>query len=395
MLFTLEALRAKHGDSLILHYGPPEKPSFIVIDGGPSGVYNNSLKPRLLQVKEKWSPTKALPLGMIMVSHLDDDHINGVLQMTGDVLKQKNKGHEPDFDIEALWNNTFDDLIGNAQDAAFEPLAAHVQDAGAVGALPAGVSLSQPGLGVIASVGQGRTLRDHAEGLDLRVNDPFPRLVQARAKGKTVVELGDGLKFTVIGPREARIKKLWEEWDKELEKLKKAGKLGTQQALAEAAAYVDKSVFNLSSIVVLAECGGKRMLLSGDARGDHILEGFEAAKLLTGGKLHVDLLKLPHHGSNRNVELKFFQQVTADHYVVSGDGEYGNPDTETLEMISEARGGEMFTLHLTYRTGVKGIGPRLEKHFGDEKKKGKKYGVVFREDDILSLRVDLLDPVTY
>ena len=33
-LFTLEAVRAKHGDSLILHYGPEDAPRFILIDGG-------------------------------------------------------------------------------------------------------------------------------------------------------------------------------------------------------------------------------------------------------------------------------------------------------------------------------------------------------------------------
>ena len=32
-VFTLEALQAAHGDSLILHYGPLNKPRFIVIDG--------------------------------------------------------------------------------------------------------------------------------------------------------------------------------------------------------------------------------------------------------------------------------------------------------------------------------------------------------------------------
>ena len=65
---------------------------------------------------------------------------------------------------------------------------------------------------------------------------------------------------------------------------------------------MDKSVFNLSSIVVLADSGGRRMLLTGDARGDHVLDGIEAAGLFKDDRLHVDLLKLPHHGSDRNVD---------------------------------------------------------------------------------------------
>ena len=43
--------------------------------------------------------------------------------------------------------------------------------------------------------------------------------------------------------------------------------------LAELAAFSDSSVANLSSIVVLAECGGKTMMLTGDARGDDIISG--------------------------------------------------------------------------------------------------------------------------
>jgi hypothetical protein len=34
--------------------------------------------------------------------------------------------------------------------------------------------------------------------------------------------------------------------------------------------------------------------------------------------------------------------------VFSGNGEYGNPERETLQMLLDARGGEEFTIHCTY-----------------------------------------------
>ena len=81
------------------------------------------------------------------------------------------------------------------------------------------------------------------------------------------------------------------------------------------------------------------MLLTGDARGDKILEGLELVGLLKqGGTLHVDVLKVPHHGSANNLEPDFFERITADHYVFSGDGEHGNPERESLEMLLRARG---------------------------------------------------------
>ena len=98
-----------------------------------------------------------------------------------------------------------------------------------------------------------------------------------------------------------------------------------------------------------AVISAQTMLLTGDARGDKILEGLELAGLLKPkGTMHVDLLKVPHHGSANNMETKFFKRVTADHYVFSGDGEHGNPERETLEVLFEARGDEPFVMHFTY-----------------------------------------------
>ena len=131
---------------------------------------------------------------------------------------------------------------------------------------------------------------------------------------------------------------LQEQHDKWLRAQKEKKKKSPEAALA---AFVDKSVPNLSSIVVLAELGGKSMLLTGDARGDKILEGMELSGLLEkGGKKHVDLLKVPHHGSDNNMETIFFERVPADHYVFSGDGEHGNPERATLQMLLDARGAD-------------------------------------------------------
>jgi beta-lactamase superfamily II metal-dependent hydrolase len=107
---------------------------------------------------------------------------------------------------------------------------------------------------------------------------------------------------------------------------------------------------NLSSLVLIAACNGKKMLLTGDARGDKILEGLElVGALKTRGTMHVDMLKMPHHGSDRNMETAFLRRIRADHYVFSGNGEHGNPECSTLEMLLEARGSKAaYTVHLTY-----------------------------------------------
>jgi beta-lactamase superfamily II metal-dependent hydrolase len=376
MLYTLEALEAKHGDALLLHFGSTPQPQLIVIDGGPSGVFNKTLRNRLNLLRAARSPNDPMVIRMLMVSHIDDDHINGVLQLTKRLDELRAQKKPLPYNLLTLWHNSFDDLLGNSADALATNLKAAVKAVSVGSAMPPNLPIQRHSALVLASVRQGRELRNHATTLSLNVNEGFDGLVMVPEGHKSkALSLGGGLSFTVLGPREARVRDLQEKWDKEIKKL----------GVARQAAFVDQSVFNLSSIIVLAKAGGRTMLLTGDARGDDILEGLKHAKLLKDGTCHVDLLKIPHHGSDHNVSTEFFRQVTADHYVVSGNGEHGNPELATLKMLSEARGQDVFSLYLTNEE------PRLTAFFQAEKAAGKKYKAVFRKDDALSVRVDLGD----
>jgi hypothetical protein len=390
MIFTLEALQALHGDSLILHYGPTEQPRFILIDGGPDTVFETQLGPRLDALRARWAPGEALPLQMVMVSHIDDDHINGVLALTS-LLAEAKADHQPaPYRVMRLWHNSFDDVLGNAGEEIVSTLGASTTAAAVAAAMPAGVSIEPDVAAVVASVAQGRQLRDHARRLDLvPVNAPFKGLVMAPEAGGVSFAWGNGLSLTVVNPDERRVRNLQKKWD---EAVKAARARGDAAALA--AAYTDRSVYNLSSIVVLAELGGKRMLLTGDARGDDILAGLGAAGRLTDDRIEVDVLKLPHHGSDRNVDTDFFRRIIARHYVVSADGEYDNPEIATFQMISQARRDDDFTLHLTNRDGKNDPGKPLTAFF-DKELRTRTYKVAFRDVTAPSLKVDLLDAVAY
>jgi glyoxylase-like metal-dependent hydrolase (beta-lactamase superfamily II) len=386
MLFTLEALPARHGDALLLHYGDPRRPRLIVIDGGPRGVYKKSLKPRLEALRESRTPDGALPIQLLMVSHIDDDHIQGVLELTGEMIERQDDEQPQLWKIRKLWHNSFDDILGNHSDDLFHAAEARVGAAGFGEEVPPDLPVSREAALVLANVPQGRELRQNAGKLAIRANQPFENLVLATGEP---VDFGDGLSFRVLGPAPSQVQALQEDWDKQLKKK------GLAEP-AQAAAYLDQSVYNLSSIVVLAEAGGRTMLLTGDARGDHVLEYLEAAGLFDqDGRIHVDLLKLPHHGSHHNVGDDFFERITADHYVASGDGGYDNPELETFEMISRVRGEGDFTVHVTYplaefRSGYKHL-KTLKAFLTKEAEKGKSYKVRFRSAGEKSVVIDLGD----
>jgi hypothetical protein len=189
-------------------------------------------------------------------------------------------------------------------------------------------------------------LRRYVDALGYSLNPFFDngeKLVLAT--GKNSVPMDHGLTFTVVGPMEPELQALREKHQKWLKDLAKEGKTPDDVL----AAYADDSVTNLSSIVVLAEVAGSKILLTGDALGKKILEGLELVELIPkGGTLEVDILKVPHHGSSNNLEIDFFQHIVAKHYVFSGNGEHGNPERESLEMLLAARGDADYEVHLTY-----------------------------------------------
>lgn len=381
-MLILEALRAKYGDALLLHYGTAAKPRLAVIDGGPPGVFADALKPRLDEIREERGLDEETPLDidLMMVSHIDEDHIAGLLQMVRKIKDLRDAKEPVPWRIRRFWLNSFDDILGN-QDAAVAS-AASVMTPASLGDV-----LQPEGSLVLASVGQGRDLRNLLTALNLNGNAPFQGMVLA---GHAPITL-DNLKLTVVAPSRENLAALQEDWDKEIKPILKKEK--DAAARARIASYVDSSVYNLSSLVVLVESQKKKILLTGDGRGDHTLQGLEKAGLLDAkGRIEVDVLKMPHHGSIRDIDLDYLQRIRAKHFVFSADGKFSNPDLDTLKLLSQARPDDAFTIHLTYpadRFNVPAIGKAISKFFAAEKAAGRKYKVQARKTDDLSFRLEL------
>jgi hypothetical protein len=374
-VFTLEALQAAHGDCLLLHYGNSAAPRLIVIDGGPSSIYKATLSPRLNQIRASRGGGM-MEIRMVMVSHIDDDHITGILDMFADLRKAATAKQSLPYDILTLWHNSFGDLVS--------ALPAEVQH---LTSARASKPIARESQMVVASVPQGIALRREATALSLNVNSGFDGLVSYSA-GESAIDIGQGLSFTVMGPRKAEIDALQVKWADEVKRAReKAAKQASQEAELDmlAAAFVDKSVTNLSSIVVLAEFQGKTILLTGDARGDLIIESLRDMRRLKNGKIKIDVLKVPHHGSERDVAKSFFETVVADHYVFSANGKYSNPDVNTFKLLFAARPKEKYTLWLT--NDVKEINRSV--------KRIKPPSVVLkiRSGAALSLKIDLCEPL--
>lgn len=310
-MFRLHAINAFFGDALLLEYGTTANPLFLLVDGGPPKTWSLHLEAVLRQVKQR-----GCDLELVMLSHVDNDHVIGLV----DYFAELQAGTAGLPAAKALWHNSFNDALdpGGALEDRFQNMMTGVR-AQAMGSAAIAVN----------GITEGNSLRLKALALGVPINP-------GTAGGLITVDSAgapwqsDDLTLQVVGPTQANLDSLRGEWKKWLDEHE-----GDVDPYVMANA--DRSLPNLSSIMVLAEANGKRVLLTGDGRSDHLLDGLGQAGLLDAqGALHVDVLKLAHHGSDRNVTKTFFRKVTANVYVASADGTNDNPDLATLIWIVEA-----------------------------------------------------------
>jgi beta-lactamase superfamily II metal-dependent hydrolase len=328
----VELLAAGHGDSVLLEYGSPAAPARILVDAGPATAYP-AVRERLARV-----PPERRRLDLLVVTHVDADHVEGVVKLLNDA--------DLAVEVGELWFNGYQHL----PDGELGPVQGEM-----VGALASHRSIAWN------TAFGGRAVKREP-------GRPLPR-----------VELPGGLSITVLAPSDRELERLRREWERACDRAgltpgsvadalvllgqtRRLNPLDTYldtrvdaasdlEALAAATSDLDRSAPNASSIVLLVEYAGRRVLLAGDSTPDALvpaLERLAAERDLS--RLRLDAFKLPHHASRNNVTRELLRLVDADRSLVSTDGKhFGHPDDEAIArvIVDGPRGG---TLVFNYRT---------------------------------------------
>lgn len=314
-MFKLHVVQAQYGDSLLLEYGTATSPRFMLIDGGPPMTYQQHLRAVLEDIVQTGK------LDLVALSHVDADHIIGLLDYFAELRTENGAGTLPA--VKGLWHNSFARAIDPSGEIRSRLQGLMTVEAASV--------MAHAGM-AINGIAEGNSLRLAAQTLQIPINSGFPDDLILVDTATDPVKFGN-LRLQIVGPTQANLDALQKQWEEWLEKHEEAINSGDPFLMANS----DRSVPNLSSIMFLAKADGKTILFTGDGRSDHLLQGLGQAGLLDeDGKLHIDVLKLPHHGSNRNMTKKFFKAVTADTYVASANGRDDNPDLATLIWLVEA-----------------------------------------------------------
>src|SRR5262245_62471806 len=181
MLFSLDVMRARKGDCLMLHFGKPNDPNLGIIDGGPRQVYAPHLKPRIEQIRKARHLTAQKPLlvDLLMVSHVDDDHIQGILDLTRELITAEDD-HKPQLlQVLSFWHNSFENIIDSTPDELTAQFKTQFGPASTAGD-PSDLTLDEETtsdeettvstLKVLASIEQGAKLRSDAKRLQWPLN---------------------------------------------------------------------------------------------------------------------------------------------------------------------------------------------------------------------------------
>jgi beta-lactamase superfamily II metal-dependent hydrolase len=363
----LNVFPSDKGDCLLLTSSDGQK---ILIDGGMRASYKQFVAAQLARLASKG-------LDLVYVSHIDSDHIGGILQLMDDLVAWRRYDYQvtndnSDFPMprvprppkpQVIWHNSFKDQLQDNQGQIEEQLVANLSilsaDPQVIGEDLAGLGQSTSDL--VSSVREGLVLssRVSAHQLGIKVNPQFGGQTILAEDAPAPIALGR-LSISVIGPLKADLEKLREEWNdwlarnqqtterirKELEDDPSFQMLGEGMKLLSyvrgfANALGERGMVttpNLASLMLYVKEGKKTLLLTGDGHSQDILKGLRMRGLLdSDGKLHVNVLKVQHHGSEFNIEEDFIRRVTADQYIFCGNGAHHNPDLEVLETMVRER----------------------------------------------------------
>ena len=319
----IKILKAFHGDCILIKtFDAQGSPYNILVDGGTSKTFEQSLRQELSDIKI---------IHLLVLTHIDSDHIGGLIRF-----------FQSDFfdeiTIEKYWINGPNLLrISSGEETSF----------GQGKALEGFIDEKEPkdNLEEI-SFGQGKTL----EGL-IYEKEPKDKWEDQVYIGSHF-ELAAGINCKILSPTKEILNSLYQKWPElEVEKVDEDNDvsissdiplqlgLGTLPELAtipfEPSKTIKADLANSSSIAFLLELKDCSILLLGDSRAEVVEKALRDLKYDEKNPLVVDYVKISHHGSKYNTSCDFLDLIDSQHFIISTGGSRSHqlPNREVIARI--------------------------------------------------------------
>lgn len=335
MSISIRILQANHGDCILVTHEDLNGVFNLLIDGGDGATFKYGQRARhrgalcivLDELKEKGQQ-----IDLAILTHIDDDHINGLLRAF------EAPGYLSSM-VKSVWFNS-SRLITEHFNIP-EILANNIP-----------LRDNSP----LTSVKQGKSLEALLSEIDCE-QQPVVIAGQKLVKGPFT--------FTILSPDEKKLQKLLHEWHKEPDSGQTSVNstdyaLGLDEILANDTFMADPSPYNGSSIAFILEADDKTMLYLGDSHDEIIVRNLRTLGFSEDKRLNLDLVKISHHGSQYNTSPEFLSLINTSRYIISTNGsKHGLPNKRTIARILASNEGKI------YFNYERVIAPLLLKHESD------------------------------
>ncbi|WP_187488832.1 ComEC/Rec2 family competence protein [Duffyella gerundensis] len=312
MSLSVSVLRASHGDSILIRADANStKPFLILVDGGPPDCFQKKQGPKIIPGPlQEYLGTLAennIVLDLVVMTHVDDDHIGGLLRAIQAEPYQQVLGSN-------VWFNS-GRLIASE-------LAENIPEGTDIQIMAAG--------GRQTSIVQGIAFDDQ-----LCLMGVSDRSLKTACE-KIAFSWGE---ITILSPQEEQLRSLAKKWEHEESNLLTSGPsndygYSLDELLESDVFEEDKSVHNGSSIAFLIKSGDAKALFLGDAHAPTICASLRNLGYSEEEPLTVGLCKLSHHGSKANTSMELLSLIKSEMFIVSTNGlRHGLPNKRTIARI--------------------------------------------------------------
>lgn len=308
---NIKILKAKHGDSILITSHAENKVINILVDGGPRSTYSQKIGPLLkkgdLKVEIDRLRARGEYVDLLVLTHIDDDHIGGLLAAYEDQCGLKDIVRKVWFNSGRSIANKLKFNVTENIDVSFNVLTSK-----------------------LTGVSQGVSFENHIKNIGVWDEN---LLISGHEEDFF------GIKLTVLSPSIAELKELLRKWQKEKPSSITASKendhgKSLEELIAEDNFTEDNKPHNGSSIAFILDVGGKKIMLLGDSFPSVVYKSLTSLGYSPENKINIELCKLSHHGSKGNTSNEFLQLISCDNFVVSTDSSHhGLPDKVTIARV--------------------------------------------------------------
>lgn len=309
MIFSIKSLPAHDGDCFLIRFGEKGEIKNILVDGGRRKKVVKILKEELKAIKEAGEF-----IDLMILTHIDEDHIWGLLKIFEDPEVDKSIIKKVWFNSKEILSNYF---ISEEQiDNKLEVLSRKSNDISYKQGISLGKLLLKSGLSTTKLIFSGQ---QH--------------------------EIGEGT-INVLSPNIEDLEKLFNEWENVFPSKNNDGVPIARRSeedynisitdLLSRDTSIDSSVVNGSSIAFCLEVQNVKLLMLADAFPTVVGANLERI-YSRNGKIPINLVKVSHHGSKHNTNKELLNLIDCKNYLLSTNGSsHGLPNKETLVKIASS-----------------------------------------------------------